>query len=186
MSNSPLMIQPGLAALGGGQGGQMPAWVRFPFFPTAPYYSTNPNVGTQVRYYSAGINSTESDVTVNSESIRNITFDIPARVIAINGSCVNTAANGALPIGVDPRDCFLFRMEYSTGERLHITERLGSTVLGRADNPGELGSSGFTVDAGARVTLGITPINPIPTNFRIDITLHCLEIRGSANFIGGR
>ena len=186
MSNhSPMMIQPGLAALGGQQAGT-PAWVRFPFFPTAPYYSTNPNVGTQVRYYSTGINSTEGDVSIGSETTRNISFDIPARIVAINGSCVNTAQNGPLPIGVDPRDCFLFRLEYSTGERLHITERLASTVLGRADSPGELGSTGFSVDAGATVTIGITPINSIPANFRVDITLHCLELRGSANFIGGR
>lgn len=165
--------------------GQQP-WVRFPFFPTAPFYSTNPNVGYQVRYYSVGLLSTDTDVTVGSETIRTITFDIPCRIIAINGSCVNTAVNGALPIGVNPRDCFLFRAEYTTGDRLHVQSRLGSTVLGTADSPGEIGGVGYTVDQGGSLIFGITPINPIPASFRIDITLHALEMRGSANFVGGR
>jgi hypothetical protein len=170
----------------GGLNPQQPSWVRFPFFPTAPYYSTNPNVGYQIRYYSTGIQSTDNDVLINTETIRTITFDIPARIIAINASCVNTAALGALPIGVDPRDCFLFRVEYTTGDRLHIAPRLGSTVTGTAGKPGELGGTGYTVDQGAALVVGITPINPIPPNFRIDVTFHALELRGSANFVGGR
>jgi hypothetical protein len=170
----------------GGQNPQQPSWVRFPFFPTAPYYSTNPNVGYQIRYYSTGILSTDSDVAVGSETVRTVQFDIPARIIAINASCVNTAVNGALPVGVNPRDCFLFRIEYTTGDRLHIQARLGSTVVGTADNPGELGGTGYTVDQGAALIVGITPINPIPANFRIDVTFHALELRGSANFVGGR
>jgi hypothetical protein len=178
-------VMPAVGQMGGTNPQQNP-WVRFPFFPTAPYYSTNPNVGYQVRYYSTGILSTDADVAVGTETIRTVQFDIPARVIAINASCVNTAALGALPIGVNPRDCFLFRVEYTTGDRLHITARLGSTVCGTADNPGELGGTGYTVDQGAALIIGITPINPIPTNFRIDITLHALELRGSANFVGGR
>ena len=35
---------------------------------------------------------------INTETIRTVTFDIPARIIAINASCVNTAALGALPV----------------------------------------------------------------------------------------
>ena len=58
----------------GGQG-QVP-WVRFPFFPTAPFYSTNPAVGHQIRYYSTGILGTQDDVTTGSETIRVIQFDI--------------------------------------------------------------------------------------------------------------
>lgn len=184
--SSPFVLQPGLAALGGAPNQPLPPWVRMPFFPTAPFYSTNPNVGTTIRFYSVTVLSTDSDVTVGAESLRNAKFDIPCRIIAINGSCVNTAANGALPVGVDPRDCFLFRAAYSTGERLHVSPTLGSTVLGTADRPGELGSTGFSIDAGGTLECGITPINPIPTNFRIDIVFHVLEIRGSANLIGGR
>ena len=161
-------------------------WVRFPFFPTAPFYSTNPAVGYQIRYYSTGLLSTDADVAVGTETIRTVQFDIPARIIAINASCVNTAALGALPIGVDPRDCFLFRVEYTTGDRLHIAPRLGSTVTGTAGRPGELGGTGYTVDQGAALVVGITPINPIPPNFRIDVTFHALELRGSSNFVGGR
>jgi hypothetical protein len=87
---------------------------------------------------------------------------------------------------VNPRDCFLFRVEYTTGDRLHVNARLGSTVLGTADSPGEIGGVGYTVDQGGSLIFGITPINPIPATFRIDITLHALEMRGSAIFFGGR
>jgi hypothetical protein len=168
----------------GGQGVSAPPWVRFPFFPTAPYYSTNPNVTTQVRFYSTGILSSDSDVSVGSETIRTVTFDIPVRVIAINGSCVNTnAAGAAMPVGTDQRDCFLFRIEYGTGDKLHTAARLGSTVLGTMGNPGEMGGVGYTVDQGGALTVGITPINPIPATFRIDITFHCLEVRASSNFV---
>lgn len=180
------LAMPTVGQMGGNGAGGAPAWVRFPFFPTAPFYSTNPNVGTQVRFYSTGLLNTDADVAIGSESIRNIQFDIPCRVIAINGSCVNTAALGAMPVGVNPRDCFLFRAEYTTGDRLHVAARLGSTVLGTMERPGELGGVGYTIDQGGSLVIGITPINPIPAAFRIDITLHVMEMRGSANFVGGR
>lgn len=183
---SPMMFQPGLAALGGnGQNGQ-PAWYRLPFFPTSPYYSTNPNVGYMVRYYRVSVLSTDSGVTVGSATQRTITFSLPTRVIAINGSCVNTAQNGALPIGVDPRDCFLLQVEHSSGDKLHINSALGSTVCGTAQNPGELGAVGYAVDQGQSLLVNVTPINPIPENFRINITFHCLELRGSSNMVGGQ
>jgi hypothetical protein len=83
-------------------------------------------------------------------------------------------------VGVSPRDCFLFRLEYTTGDRLVITSRLASTLLGTAERPGELGGTGYTIDQGASVTLGITPLLP---DLRIDITLVCLEMRGPRNFI---
>lgn len=167
----------------GGMDSSAPAWVRFPFFPTAPYYSTNKDVTTQIRFYSCGILNSDNDVAINSETIRTVSFDIPVRVIAINGSAVNTAAAGALPVGTDARDLFLFRVEYGTGDKLHTAPRLGSTVLGTMQNPGELGGVGYTVDQGGVLTVGITPINPIPATFRIDITFHCLEIRASSNFV---
>ena len=180
------VAMPTVGQMGGDPSQGRPAWVRFPFFPTAPYYSTNPNVGYQTRFYSVGILSTDTDVAIGAESIRTVAFDIPCRVIAFNGSCVNTAVNGALPVGVNPRDCFLFRAEYTTGDRLHVAARLGSTVLGLGDSPGEIGGVGYTIDQGGSLVLGITPINPIPAGFRIDITIHVLEMRGSANFVGGR
>jgi len=63
--------------------------------------------------------------------------------------------------------------------------RLASTVVGSMENPGEIGGSGYTIDQGASVVLGMTPLANAPANFRIDITLVCLEIRGNRNFIGG-
>jgi hypothetical protein len=164
----------------GGAGPQR--FIRAPFYPTAPFYSTNPNVGYQTRFYSNGLLSTDTDYAVNSESIRRVQFDIPCRLIAINGSSFNTAQGNALPVGVDPRDTFLFRLEYTQGDKLHISQRLGSTVVGTSQRPGELGGVGFTINPGATVILGITPLL---ANLRIDITLVCLEMRGPSNYTGG-
>jgi hypothetical protein len=180
--------QPSVGQMGGVSPNQ-PAWFRFPFFPTAPYISTNPNVSSRTRYYSTTVTQADTDLTVGAEMIRNVTFDIPVRIVAISGKYAPDSAH-ALPAGMDYRDAFLFRAEYTTGDRLHIAARLGSTVVGTAGNPGEIGGTGYTIDQGASLTCGITPRAIITasnaTAWRIDITFHCLEIRGSANFVGGR
>jgi hypothetical protein len=186
-------MMPTIGQMGGTSPGQ-PAWVRIPFFPTSPFYSTNPNVGHQIRYYSAGLLGTDADVTPGSETIRTIAFDIPCRVVAINGSCTPTTPASAASVpfagtSVDPRDLFLFRVEYTTGDRLHVASRLGSTVVGTAQRPGELGGVGYTIDQGGALILGITPmasLSALGGAYRIDITLHTFEVRGSANFVGGR
>jgi hypothetical protein len=144
------------------------------FFPTSPFYSTNPNVGYQTRYYSNGI----LNQAANAEVVVNIQFDLPCRLIAINGSAMDITGAG-FPVGLDSHDTYLFRMEYTNGDRLHIAARLGSTVTGSAARPGEIGGAGFTVDQGATVQLGITPLR---ANLRIDITVVALEMRGSRNF----
>jgi hypothetical protein len=164
----------------GGPGPQR--FIRAPFYPTAPFYSTNPNVGYQTRFYSAGLLSTDTDYAVNSESIRRVQFDIPCRLIAINGSSFSVGQGNALPVGVSSQDTFLFRLEYTQGDKLHISQRLGSTVVGTAQRPGELGGVGYTINPGATVILGITPLL---ANLRIDITLVCLEMRGPSNYTGG-
>jgi hypothetical protein len=175
-----LLAMPSAGQLGGP--GPVP-FVRYPFFPTAPFYSTNPNVGYQTRFYSTGVLYTDADYTVGSEMIRTIQFDIPCRLVAFNGSALyyfgNPVAVAGLPLGVKPNDTYLFRAEYTTGDKLHISSRLGSTVVGSDENPGEIGGTGYTIDAGASFVIGVTPLLP---NLRIDITLVCLEMRGPRNF----
>ena len=177
----PLMRMPSIGEMGGKEPGQ-PSWVRFPFFPTSPYYSTNPTVGTQTRYYGATLLNSATDYVVNSEAIRTVQFDIPVRLIAINaGGVYYDAGNNiqSLPEGYSLNDLFLFRLEYTTGDKLHTGARIASSCVGDAQNPGEIGGVGFTIDQGASVVLGITPLIE---NLRIDITLHCLEVRGQRNF----
>lgn len=154
-------------------GGATPRWYRAPFFPTAPFVSNE--AGQQVRFYSQGI----VNATVGVETVVTVQFDIPCRLAAINGAAFSTAQGNALPVGVGPRDCWLFRLEYTQGDRLHVSQRIASTVVGTSERPGELGGIGWTFDQGAAVVIGITPLI---ANLRIDVSLHCLEIRGRTNF----
>ena len=168
---------PNLSQLGGNS--QVP-WVRFPFYPTSPFYSTNPNVATQTRFYGATLLSTDADFIVGTESIRLVQFDIPCRLIAINGAAVDTGAGAG---GVaNALNGFLFRIEYTTGDRLNTAARLASTCVGTMQQPGEIGGAAYNVDSGASLVLGITPMANLPAACRIDITLVCLEIRGPTNY----
>jgi len=178
MSTSARVQMPQSQDLGGTDSG-VPAFVRVPYYPTAPFYSTNQNVGYQTRYYSTGITSTDTDYTVNSESIRRIQFDLPCRMIAINASVQTTNGDISRIVG-DPRDLFLISLQYTTGDQILIGSRLASTVCGSADsNFGELGGTGYSIQTGASISVGITPLF---SDLRIDVVLVCLEMRGSTNY----
>jgi hypothetical protein len=169
-------------------GGEQPLpFVRFPFFPTAPWYSTNPNVGYQVRYYSTSLASTDSDFNVGAESIRTVQFDLPCRVIAFNGATSPTdwstppQINGVdfLPNITNMNLLYRFRVEYTTGDKLHTFPRLADTVIGRGVEPGEIGGHGYNIDQGASLQIGITPLLDEIT---IDVSIVCLEMRAPRNF----
>jgi len=191
MSNNPhdpyrsaVIAQPSSAQLGGAQ--PLP-FVRFPFYPTAPWYSTNPNVGYQVRYYSAALASTDSDFNVGSEVTRTVQFDLPCRVIAFNGASAPTdwssppQINGAdfLPSKINMNLLYRFRVEYTTGDKLQTAARLAETVLGTGSEPGEIGGHGYNIDQGASLQLSITPLL---ADITIDISIVCLEMRAPQNF----
>ena len=175
-----LLAMPSAGQLGGP--GPVP-FVRYPCYPTSPFYSTNPNVGYQTRFYSCGVLFTDPDYRVGAGLPRPVQFDIPVRIVGFNASAVyyfgNPMTIAALPLGVKPNDTYLLRAEYTTGDKLHISSRLGSTVTGSCENPGEIGGTGYSIDAGASFMIEITPLMP---NLRIDVTLVCLEMRGPRNF----
>lgn len=180
-NTSPVIQMPNMGELGGRQP-SMPKFVRVPVYPTAPYISTNPYVGVQPRFYGATLTSADSDYTLNAEAIRIVNFDIPCTLFARCGAAFSLAAGNTLPAGVTPLNTFLFRMEYSTGDKLDTGPRLASTCLGTMENPGEIGGTGYTIQPGAGVILGITPLL---ANLRIDITLFCMEQRGPTNYTRG-
>lgn len=176
----PLPQMPQVQDLGGRQSGT-PAWVRHPFFPTAPFYSTRADIGYTTRYYTAILLPTDADFVVGTEAIRRVQFDIPCRLIAINAGTRLT--NGAaFPVGWHRLDTFLFRLEHTQGDRLHINAVLGSAVCGSAERPGEVGGVGWTVNTGATLIVGITPLL---ANLQVTVALQCLEMRGPSNYVRG-
>jgi hypothetical protein len=98
-------------------------------------------------------------------------------VIAINGAAFATGGNALTMQDMNLQ--YLFRVEHTTGDKLHVTARLAATVLGTGNDPGEIGGHGYNVDQGGSLMCGITPLRG---NIRIDITLVCLEMRAPQNF----
>lgn len=181
VQRDPVIQMPNMAQLGGQQP-NVPAFTRAPFYPTAPFYSTRNNIGYQPRFYGASLITGETDYSVGTEALRIVQFDMPCTIVAINGGALDTDDVTTLS-GINPLSTFLFRVEYSTGDKLMTAARLASTCIGTQENPGEIGNSGYTIQPGASVVLGITPLL---ADLRIDITLVCLEARGPSNYtVGG-
>lgn len=159
-----------------------PRAVRSPVFPTAPYLPTSGNVGTQTRFYGATLTSGDPDYSIGQEAIRIVNFDIPCYLIAINGGAFNTGVGNAFPLGVQANSTYLFRIEYSTGDKLMTGPRLATTCIGDGFNPGEIGGTGYVIQPGASVQLGITPLL---ATLRVDISLFCVEVRAPSNYTVG-
>jgi hypothetical protein len=148
-----------------------------PFWPTSPRFYRG--AGKFTRDYSTGVLPTDQDYAVGVEMLRTIRFDIPCSAVCYNGGAFPTQPGNAFPVGIGPRDCWMFRAEYATGERWQITQRLANNVVGTGGRPGEIGGDGNDIDQGGALIIGITPLLP---NLKIDLTVKCLEQRGKRNF----
>jgi hypothetical protein len=172
----------------GQMGGAQPyPFVRMPFYPTAPWMSTNPNVGYQTRYYSTQLASSDSGYAVGSASIRNIQFDIPVRVAAINTAVRPTVWTSPpqinsvdfLPSEITQGLLFDIQVLAPSGDKLHVNPILGSAVTGIGREPGEIGGHGYNVDNGGSASINITPWM---AGLTIYVVFVCLELRGPRNF----
>lgn len=163
----------------GGQVPGRPAFIRAPFFPTAPFLSTDPNVGYQTRWYTQNFSSTDPAYNINSEKILRFQFDIPVRLCAMNGASVDNT--GVLDYAGYGLNNFLFRAEYTNGDKLVTEAVLASTILGTAQRPGELGGVGWTMQPGSTLIVGITPLRD---DLFISVALQCLEMRAATNYTG--
>jgi hypothetical protein len=162
-------------------GGEEPLpWVRFPFYPTAPWYSTNPNVGFQTRNYKTQLLASDQDYVAGSTAVRQIRFDRPVRIIARNGGAV--FAEDPIGGGVDERNMNLLyrvRMRNAANDNLDVEPAFASLLLGTNRNPGELGGHGYPIDQGGTLVIEITPL---VDGLDIDIVLVVLEIVAPRNF----
>lgn len=148
-----------------------------PFWPTAPRYYRGS--GKITRDYSTGVLPTDQDYVVGSEMARTIRFDIPCTVTCYLGGAFPTQLGNAFPVGIGPLDCWMFRAEYSSGEKWQISSRLANNIVGTGQRPGEVGGDGNDIDMGGSLQVYITPLLP---NLKIDLTVKCLEQRGKRNF----
>lgn len=179
-----LLQMPSAAQMGGAQ--PYP-FVRMPFFPTAPWMSTNPNVGYQTRYYSTQLASSSGDYSVGSAAIRPVQFDIPVRVVAINAVArptlwttppvINTV--DFLPSEITSGLLFSIQVLSPSGDKLHVNSVLASTVVGLGREPGEIGGHGYNVDNGGSLSVNLTPWME---DLTIDVVFVCCELRAPRNF----
>lgn len=159
-----------------------PPFVRVPFFPTAPWYSTNPNIGYQTRLYGLSVSSSESDYVVGSEMTRSMQFDLPCRIVAIQGAAASEA-DDPIASGVTEQNMnLLWKISIisNIGDKYVTLPRIAAQVVGTARNPGEIGGHGHNVDQGSTLQIGITPL---ADELAIDVTFVCLEMRAPTNFV---
>lgn len=155
-----------------------PSLGTFPGFTTGQVYYPElfipENAGVQPRDYVQELLNGVAAV----EIVRPIQVDIPGTVYAMCGSAVDSTG-AALPVGLDPLDTFLFRLEHNSGDRFTTAPTLGSTVLGRNGLPRLVGARGWMWDRGGTIRIGLTPLR---ANLRINIALWIIEFRGPQNF----
>jgi len=179
MSQQPQAVlnMPGFQQLGGQQA---PAWRRAPVFPTATFFSTDPNVSFQPRIYSLSLLPTE--YTLGASVARSLRFDTPGTIIAINGSAFNTGAGNAFPLGVFANDTYQVLFEGVTGDKYTTLPVIASSILGNGQNPGEIGCFGYVINSGATFNVTITPLL---ANLLISLAFVVVETRAGTNYTMG-
>ena len=143
-----------------------------------PLVPVGPNVGLQPRIYTL---QTVADQVSGTPVTRTQQFDIPAIVYGFVATAV-TSDGSDLAAGLDPRDTFRCRIEYtSTGDQFTAgqTNPLGSMVFGTGDTPALIGGQGLIMDSGTSLFFSITPRFD---NLEIDIALYAIEVRGPQNY----
>ena len=153
---------------------------RRPFYPTAPIYA--PGAARITPYYSTGFAPGDTDYPAVSATVtRTARFDTACVLVAINGQAFPTQAGNAFPVGVGPRDCWRISVSYGqNAEKLTISQRLASTVVGTGERPGEIGGDGWIINPGNVLTI---EFQPLIDDLAIDVTFVVLEQRGMSSFV---
>ncbi len=159
---------------------------RGQYWPTLPKQYGVPGVVSIVRYYSCGVAPADADNVLNAAIPRIVHFNLPCVACHVTGTCITSDGSG-LPVGWNPNDCYEVLLEAGSGaEKITISSRLASTVVGTAERPGFLGGGGWIFPAGSDLNVTITPRLPgLPAgvNTRIDIVFGCLEFRYGSSYI---
>lgn len=154
-------------------------WERFPMFPTRPLINERPDVGYLTRYYVVEFDAQ----TVNLEATRNIMFDFPSQIVAVNAGVSQLPNNGSNTIAAGLENyTFLLQLREETGERINTEPTFGALVAGTAQRPGMLGGRGWSIDAGGTLIVAVTPLAPSLT---ISVALQVVELRAGSNYTEG-
>lgn len=107
-----------------------------------------------------------------------VTLPVPSVVFNVTGAAVDTTGT-ALPVGLASLDTFTIEIVMSNNDKKMTAAALGSTVVGTAQRPRQVGPTGWMADMGQSFNLTITPLR---ANLRIDIVLTAACIYGPASF----
>jgi hypothetical protein len=147
-----------------------------PFFPTRPLRSDAENVAHMPRDYVAILASTEADYVPGTQVARNIQFNTPCILVALNAGVFSTAA---LAVGLAPLDTFTVQVQYTNGELMQTQPGLGSAICGNAAWPGEIGGNGRFFSAGSSAVINLTPLI---NNLTIHVALRVMELWAPTNY----
>jgi hypothetical protein len=150
-----------------------PTWQREQVYYPTPLLPEAPNLAKTPR----DIVLRFTNQAVGQEIFLPLQVDIPGVIYAVSGGAYTTDDSN-LPVGRDPLDTFLVRIERNNGDRLQTQAGLGSAVVGPARFPRLLGGPGYVFQRGASLRVAVTPLIA-----NLDITICCwiMEIRGPTN-----
>lgn len=159
--------------------------IRGQYWPTVPLQYGSKDVLTLIRFYSCGLSITDARNVFNADVTLPVKFSLPCIVAAVTGTCVTSDGSG-IPQGWKPNDCYKIMLEAGSGaERITVTKRRASLVVGTAERPGFLGGGGWIFPAGSSLEVTLTPSLPglaAGVNTEIELAFHCLEFRSGQSY----
>lgn len=155
--------------------------VRFEELPVAmpmPWLPIDANIGLSLNDRVV----TFTNATANTQTSQVISFDLPCAVFQLNAAVRSTNAN--LPATVDdPLDLIRVQFKTTGGYQFQTSDVLGSTILGSAKRPGNLGRSGWRFEPGASLTVFFTPL---VADLQVDIVIRTIVSPGPGNIAAPR
>lgn len=143
-----------------------------------PWLPQDPNIALGLNDRVVSFNG----ATANVQTSATVSFDVPCVVFQINGAVRSTNADLPATVG-DPLD--LIRVQFKTvgGYQFQTSDVFGSTILGTAQRPGNLGRPCWRFESGSSLTVFYTPL---VANLQVDIVMRTVITPGPGNIAAPR